>query len=280
MNRPNAPSPTDAAPRPRSFGETNAVVTGASSGIGRAIAIELASAGVAEMMLSYHRNEAGAAETAEAIRQLGCKPWLCQADLADDADVDRLADRAFESLGGIQTWVNNAGLDVLTGEAARWSFQMKLEKLLRVDLVGTARLSRRVVARLREQSSARPPSLVFIGWDQAPLGMEGDAGQMFGPVKAAVMALAASLAQDVAPNVRVNTVAPGWIRTSWGQVTSEYWDERAKAQSLMNRWGTPQDVAAAVRFVADPDATFVTGQTIAINGGWSRRGHGKPPKPN
>ena len=102
--------------------------------------------------------------------------------------------------------------------------------------------------------------------------MEGDAGQMFGPVKAAVMAFAASLAQTLAPKVRVNTVAPGWIQTKWGESASEYWDNRAKSQALMGRWGSPQDVAKAIMFASDPDNTFLTGQIVNVNGGWNRKG--------
>ena len=124
---------------------------------------------------------------------------------------------------------------------------------------------------MRQQTSAFPPSIVFIGWDQAAVGMEGDAGQMFGPVKGAVMAFAACFAQSVAPEVRVNTIAPGWIQTSWGQSASEYWNHRAKSQSLMHRWGQPEDVAKGVVYVADPENTFLTGQTIDINGGWNRK---------
>mgnify|MGYP001814847674 FL=1 len=100
--------------------------------------------------------------------------------------------------------------------------------------------------------------------------MDGEAGQMFGPVKAAVMSYARSLAQSVAPLIRVNTVAPGWIRTAWGEDVSDYWNERAKAESLMNRWGHPDDVAKAVVYLADPNNTFVTGETINVNGGWDR----------
>lgn len=253
------------------FAETSAVVTGASSGIGRAIAIELAKRGVSRCMLQYCNNRSGAEKTAEACQAAGCDAVMHQADLADDSSVDALVDGCFDSLGQIRTWVNNAGLDVLTGEAAQWSFQQKLQRLLRVDLIGTARLSRRVVQEWQRQSWDVPPSMIFMGWDQAPKGMEGDAGQMFGASKAAVMAFASSLSQQVAPEIRVNTVAPGWIRTDWGQQASDYWNDRAKGQSLMGRWGTPEDVAQAVAFLADPGNTFICGQTLCVNGGWSRR---------
>ncbi len=90
---------------------------------------------------------------------------------------------------------------------------------------------------------------------------------------AAVMSFAASLAQSVAPMVRVNTVAPGWIRTAWGETVNDYWNERAKAESLMNRWGHPDDVAKAVVYLADPNNSFVTGEVINVNGGWDRTYH-------
>src|SRR5690606_18083304 len=134
------------------------------------------------------------------------------------------------------SWVNNAGVDVLTGEFAAFDFDAKLNQLLQVDVIGTIHLSRIVVSRMSEQTLGLPASMAFIGWDQSSAGMEGDAGQMFAPVKAAITAFAKSLAQTVAPKIRVNVVAPGWIQTSWGQTTSEYWDARARSESLMNRW--------------------------------------------
>lgn len=266
-----------------------AVVTGASSGIGRQIALELARSSAAaesgsanrdseacRLIVHYCQNRDGAEETANAVRSLGAEAEIVQADLCIDADRKRLVSECWSLLGEPTTWVNNAGADVLTGERAGLSFTEKLRLLFETDVFGTIELSRSVASRLIEQSSDRgpellPPSMTFIGWDQAPLGMEGDAGQLFGPVKAAVMAFAKSLAQEVAPHIRVNTVAPGWIQTAWGQTTSGVWDARAKNQSLMHRWGRPADVAKAVCFVADPANTFCTGQTIDVNGGWNRR---------
>ena len=260
------------------FRETNAVVTGASSGIGRAVAIALAKSGVKRILIHYCRNESGILETAKIVRESslsgdsdgGVEVVIESADLGDADQATKLAETAFAKLGKIHTWVNNAGLDVLTGENADLDFDAKLQRLLQVDVMGTIGLSRRVADQMLQQDLQRPASMCFIGWDQAPLGMEGDAGQMFGPVKAAVMAYAASLAQTLAPKVRVNTVAPGWIQTKWGESTSEYWDDRAKQQSLMGRWGSPQDVAQAILFASDPANTFFTGQVIDVNGGWNR----------
>lgn len=254
------------------FTNTHAVVTGASSGIGRATAIALAAAGCDRMLVHYCRNEAGALETAKAAGEYGAEVVIESGDLSDAEQSNALIENAFGKLGTVHTWIHCAGLDVLTGENADLDFDTKLLRLIQVDVLGTVRLSRLVGQRMTQQSLQRPGSMTFIGWDQAPLGMEGDAGQMFGPVKAAVMAFAASLAQTLAPKIRVNTVAPGWIQTKWGESTSEYWDNRAKSQALMGRWGSPQDVAKAIVFASDPDNTFLTGQIVNVNGGWNRKG--------
>ena len=265
------------------------VVTGASSGIGRAIAIRLAmdaaarkSQDATRMLVHYRRNRKGAEATANEIKCLGLECEILAADLGETSAAEHFAREALARVGPIDTWVNNAGADVLTGEPSSWSFNEKLRWLLDVDVCGTAAISRIVGPAMAEhsgvtdgQNGSTTPSMVFIGWDQAPDGMEGDAGMMFGPVKAAVMAFAVSLAQTLAPRVRVNCVAPGWIQTAWGESTSAYWNERATTQSLMGRWGRASDVAAAVAYVTSPEAGFMTGQTINVNGGWNRNFPGK-----
>ncbi len=253
------------------FSKTHAVVTGASSGIGQTTAIALAKAGAQRILIHFHRNRSGADQTAQHVRKAGSEAVVHSADLGDASQRDELMEVAWNELQVVHTWVNNAGLDVLTGEIADADFDTKLRRLMEVDVLGTIALSRKVAIRMGSQALAIPPSMTFIGWDQAPEGMEGDAGQMFGPVKAAVMAFANSLAQEVAPLIRINTVAPGWIQTKWGESTGEYWDARAKNQSLMNRWGRPQDVAEAILYLADPANSFATGQTLNVNGGWNRR---------
>jgi 3-oxoacyl-[acyl-carrier protein] reductase len=250
---------------------TAVVVTGASSGIGARIAVALAAAGTGHVFIHYRKNLVGAENTALAVRALGSQASLLQGDLSVPEDTERLVEQAWSGARVIQTWIHNAGADVLTGAAGKLDFQSKLELLWRVDVEGTIRLARKVAERMLTQTAAdRPPSMVFIGWDQAMHGMEGDAGQLFGPTKAAVMSFAASLAQSLAPKIRVNTVAPGWIQTAWGESANGYWDERAKKQSMMGRWGQPEDVAAAVLYAVNPDHTFVTGQVLDVNGGWNR----------
>jgi 3-oxoacyl-[acyl-carrier protein] reductase len=97
--------------------------------------------------------------------------------------------------------------------------------------------------------------------------MEGDSGELFAATKGAVMAFTRSLALSLAPSVRVNAIAPGWIKTAWGESASAAWHERAVRETPMGRWGTPEDVARVARFLVGPDAAFLTGQVLRVNGG-------------
>jgi 3-oxoacyl-[acyl-carrier protein] reductase len=239
-----------------------AVVTGSSSGIGRAIALELSRAG-ADVLIHARRNRTGVDEVATAVCALGRQTHVALADLSDPAAQDRLVDEAW-SWRPIDVWVNNAGADVLTGEAADWPFEQKLEALWRVDVVGTLRISRSVGRRMKHRGSG---VILNIGWDQAATGMAGDSGEMFAAVKGAVMSATRSLAKSLAPEVRVNCIAPGWIRTAWGQHASAEWQDRARRESLLGRWGEPEDVARVARFLTSPAAQFLNGQIIEVNGG-------------
>ena len=98
--------------------------------------------------------------------------------------------------------------------------------------------------------------------------MGGETAELYAAAKGAVMAFTRSLAQSLAPEVRVNCVAPGWIKTAWGQRASERWQDRAQRESLLRRWGTPEEVAAAVRFLVSPAAAFITAEVINVNGGY------------
>jgi NAD(P)-dependent dehydrogenase (short-subunit alcohol dehydrogenase family) len=175
-----------------------------------------------------------------------------------------LVEKAWQTWQGLDAWVNNAGADTLTGPAAGWPFERKLQELLKLDVTATTLLSRDVGARMKAWGSG---VVINMGWDQAETGMEGDSGQLFAAAKAAVMAFSRSLAVTLAPEVRVNCLAPGWIRTAWGENASAPWQERVKRETPLGRWGQPEDVAAAARWLISPAAAFITGQVIRINGG-------------
>jgi 3-oxoacyl-[acyl-carrier protein] reductase len=241
-----------------------AIVTGSSSGIGRAIALELAAAG-ADILVHARRSRDAAEKVAAELGALGRQADVILCDLTDEAEHERLVERAWSWKGALDIWINNAGADVLTGEAARWPFERKLSQLWRVDVVASMRLSRLAGAKMKARGSG---TIVNIGWDQADHGMAGDSGELFAATKGAVMAFTRSLAKSLAPEVRVNCLAPGWIKTAWGERASDYWNMRAQSESLLERWGTPADVARAARFLVSPAASFITGQVLPVNGGY------------
>ncbi|MEN1680113.1 MAG: SDR family oxidoreductase [Planctomycetota bacterium] len=238
----------------------HAVVTGASSGIGRAIALEFAAAGA---QLSLH-----ARSSAQALQQVAGEAGGAATHLADlgqhGAGAELVA--SVWDRSPIDIWVHNAGADVLTGDAAAIDFGAKLDLLWQVDVRGTIETCRAVGERMRERGRG---VILTIGWDQAEVGMEGDPGEMFGTTKGAVMAFTKALAKSLAPSVRVNCLAPGWIKTKWGDDAPDYWRERAQREALVGRWGEPADVAAAACYLASPAASFVTGCVLPVNGGFS-----------
>jgi 3-oxoacyl-[acyl-carrier protein] reductase len=235
------------------------VVTGASSGIGRAIAEAFVGAG-ATVGIGYWRSP-DAAERLAAT--LGPGNPLLRADLSTLTGCASIVSDAFAALGQIDVWVNNAGADVLTGEAATWPTERKLETLLELDLKATIRCSRMVAGRLR-----RGGAIINLGWDHATAdGLAGDDAELHAAVKAAVLGFSKSFARAVAPDIRVNVLCPGWIETAFGQgADREFRDQVARATPL-RRWGRPADVAGAAVWLASRGAAFVTGQAINVNGG-------------
>lgn len=241
-----------------------AVVTGSSSGIGAEIAGTLARAG-ASVVVHGHQGESRARELTEALVGGGLTASYVIADISTTEGRAQLLSEVEARHPRVDIWVNNAGADVLTGAAAKWSFEEKLARLWQVDVEGTILLSRAVGRSMKEQKQG---VIVNIGWDQAEHGMAGDSGEMFTAIKGSIMAFTRSLAQSLAPEVRVNCVAPGWIKTSWGDDASEYWQQRAIEESLRARWGTPADVAQAILYLVSPAADFITGHTLPVNGGF------------
>lgn len=238
------------------------LITGSSTGIGRAIVLECARAG-ADIVVNCRQSVDQAKAVAEEARTLGLQADVIIADVSDEQDRRKLVRAAFDS-GRIDAVVNNAGADLLTTELRGAEFTEKLNALIQTDVMGTIELSRAFGRRFLEQGRG---AILNIGWDQADRGMEGDSGELFAAAKNAIMGFSRSLAVSLAPHVRVNCIAPGWIRTTWGESASEYWQQRVITETPLKRWGEPQDIAKMARFLLSDDASYITGQVFNVNGG-------------
>ena len=251
---------TDAAP----LAGRTMVVTGASSGIGRGIAVAAARAG-ADLMLTYRSNKAGARLTAADVERLGRRVLVSQLELAEPESIRALGLEASTTFGRIDAWVNNGGADIVTASSEGLSRLEKLDLLLRVDLRGTMIASWTAA----ELMAAQPEGgvIVNISWDHVVAGMQGTNPQLYAAAKGGVMAFSKALARSVAPRVRVNIVAPGWIETAFGSGVDRDVYRAVTESTPLKRWGTPNDVAGAVVFLASPAASFLTGETINVGGG-------------
>jgi 3-oxoacyl-[acyl-carrier protein] reductase len=240
------------------------LVTGASSGIGRAIALAAARAG-ADVALTYRANEAGANSAAAGIRETGRRAVLLQADVSHRDDLVRLVATLREAFGGVDAWINNAGADVLTGAGAALSRREKLELLLRVDLSGTMHASWAAAEMMRDQPNGGV--IINMSWDRVLQGMAGDNPELFSAVKGGILSFSRSLARSLAPSVRVNVLGPGWIETAFGDGAPAGFKAEIAKHIPLGRWGTPEDVASAAVFLASDSARYMTGQMILVNGG-------------
>ena len=240
------------------------VVTGASSGIGRAIALAFAAEG-ARVVVNYNRSAERAARVVREIQGLSRQALAVQADIADPDAVATLIETANSEFGRIDVWVNNAGADILTGSGARLTDRQKLDRLTDVDLKGTIRCSWAVAEVMQRQGGG---VIINMSWDQAVHGYPGTNPQMFSAVKAGIRGFSKSLAKTVAPVVRVNVLAPGWIATAFANdvMEDDYYAERL-AEIPLQRFGTPEDVAAAAVFLASDDAAYITGAVLNVGGG-------------
>jgi 3-oxoacyl-[acyl-carrier protein] reductase len=242
-----------------------ALVTGASTGIGRAIALALAHAG-ADVVITYRTGRHEASEVAKEIERAGRLAAVFQLELSDPASISSLARGLTDQFERVDVWINSAGADILTGDDAKKTRLEKLDQLIMVDLRGTILASWEAARLMQEQPSGGV--IINMSWDHVLVGMEGTNPQMFSAVKGGILSFSKSLARSVAPKVRVNILAPGWIETEFAATTmdSDYY-RRVVESTPLGRWGTPEDVARAVIFLASSDSSFLTGQMLMIGGG-------------
>ncbi|PYO61734.1 MAG: 3-oxoacyl-ACP reductase [Gemmatimonadetes bacterium] len=258
------------AERARAGGEVSlagqvVLVTGASSGIGRAIALACAGSG-ADVALTYHGNQAGAEGTADAVRGLGRRAEVLRADVAEPADVTALARGAQAAFGRVDVWINNAGADILTGAATRLSWAEKLDRVLAVDLRGTVLASWAAVELMRRQETGG--TILNMAWDHVlGGGTKGEYAEIFCAAKGGVYSFSRALARTVAPHIRVNVLGPGWVETAYGAELDPAVKARITDAIPLKRWAHPEEIAAAAVFLASDAASYITGQMLVINGG-------------
>ncbi len=237
-----------------------ALVTGASRGIGRAVALALAAAG-ADLVLNYASNTTAAEQVAAEAERSGSRVLLFRADISRPLEAAELIQAGLNGLGGLDILVNNAGITrdnlLLRMTDQDW------EEVLNVNLKGAFNTTR---AALRPMIKARRGRIINIS---SVIGLRGNAGQAnYAAAKAGLIGFTKSVAREVGSrHITVNAVAPGFIQTDMTQGLSPAVRERLVSEIPLGRLGTPEDVAALVVFLAGDAAGYITGQVIAVDGG-------------
>lgn len=241
------------------FENKTVLVTGASSGIGREIALRMAQEG-ADVAINYDHNKTGAMAVAAEVESLGRRALPIKADVSKAGQVEEMVELVTGAWGGLDILVNNAGVvqrgTLLEIQESMW------DVVLNVNLKGVF---------LCSQAAARwmlPRKRGVIINVSSMRGVEGGSNSChYAAAKAGVIALGKTLARELAPLIRVNTVAPGYVDT---RIQAELTDEKRQIimeTTPMARFGTPMDIAGAVAFLASDDASFITGQTLLVDGG-------------
>ena len=237
-----------------------ALITGGSRGIGRAIALRLARDGV-KIAVNYRTNEDAANFVVNAVAEMGGEAMAVCADVSQSADVDEMVKCVQDSWGGVDILVNNAGI-IHDSLLMRMSEEV-WDDVVNTNLKGTYNCTRASLRYMVRQRWGRIISVVSV------VGLEGNPGQSnYAASKAGIIAFSRSIAKEVASrNITVNAVAPGYISTEIVADLSPEFKELIMSRIPQNRFGTVDDVANMVGYLASEEAGYITGEVIRVDGG-------------
>lgn len=237
-----------------------AIVTGASRGIGRAIAKKLASLG-ANIVLNYRSNDEEALKVKEELLSYGVDVFLYKCDISDFNAVEEMIKASKEKFGKVDIMINNAGItkDTLLLRMKEEDF----DKVIEVNLKGVFNCLKAITPVMIRQKFGKIVNLSSV------VGLVGNAGQVnYAASKAGVIGMTKSLAKEVGSRgITVNAVAPGFIDTDMTEVLGDKFKEEAKKSIPLKRLGKPEDVAGAVAYLVGNEASYITGQVLNVDGG-------------